>query len=123
MQQSADIEVLACLRHHTFVGRNNEKNQIDPTRTGEHILYESFMTRNVDESNPDFVAFHFSEPEIDRYAPLLFFRQTISIDTGQRFDECCLSMIDMTGSADDDVHECVTRRMRDAVTQRLFAML
>ncbi len=41
------------------------------------------------------------EPEVDRHAALLFFRQTVRVDPGQRADQRGLAVIDMSGQSDD----------------------
>ena len=49
-KQTADIEVFACLRHHAFISRDNEREQIDAMSTGEHVFDEAFVTGNVNET-------------------------------------------------------------------------
>src|SRR5262249_10450146 len=55
------------------------------------------------------------EPDIDRDAPFLLLFQTISVNTGQCFDERSLAVIYMAGRAgDDSLHDpCLVSRDSD----------
>jgi hypothetical protein len=109
MEQPADIEVLASLRHHAFVGGDDEKDEIDTACAGEHVFDESFVPGNVDKSDPDIVDLHLGESEIDRDATLFLFGKAISVDPGKSFHERGLSVIDVPGSADNYIHKNVQR--------------
>src|ERR1044071_1761187 len=92
--------MLARLRHHAFISRDHEREQIDPMRAGEHVFDKAFMTRHVDETDAQIVQLEIGEAEIDSDAPTFFFRKTIRIDASQSAHECALTVIDMTGGAD-----------------------
>ncbi len=49
VQQPADVEVLAGLRHHRFVGRDDEHHEVDAADPGEHVLDEALVAGNVHE--------------------------------------------------------------------------
>ena len=49
VQQPADVEVLARLRHDRFVGRDDQQHAVEPADAGEHRLHESLVARHVDE--------------------------------------------------------------------------
>jgi hypothetical protein len=68
----------------------------------QHILDEAFMTGNVDEADAQVTELEICETEVDGDAASLLFRQPIRIATGQRPHQSALSMIDVTGRADDD---------------------
>ena len=48
-QQPADVEVLARLRHHRFVGRDDQQHAVDAADAGEHGPHEPLVARHVDE--------------------------------------------------------------------------
>ena len=124
MQQTANIEMLAGLRHYSFIRCDDEQYQIDPACTGKHILYESLMTGNIDKADTDIITFHLGETEIDGNAALFFLRQPIGIDTGQSFDQCGFTMIDVAGCADDYVHALIlTAEREDAEKKRRMRSL
>jgi hypothetical protein len=123
VEQPADVEVFACLRHHAFVGGDDEKNEINTARTGKHVLDESFVPGYVDESDANIVDLHLGKSEIDGDAALFLFGQPVGVDPGQRFYERRLSVIYVPGRADDNIHKTMKRRTRDAVTWRMFALL
>ena len=48
-QQRADVEVLAGLRHHRFVGGDDQHHGVDAADAGQHVLDEPLVARHVDE--------------------------------------------------------------------------
>ena len=40
-----------CLRHHALAGIDNEENEVNAGQPGNHILYELFMPRYVDDTD------------------------------------------------------------------------
>ncbi len=100
-EQTTDVEVLARLRHHTFVSSDHQREQIDTVRSGQHVFDEAFVTGNVDETEAQIVEFEIGKAEIDRDAASFFFRKAVGIDAGQSAHEGALSVIDVTGGADD----------------------
>jgi hypothetical protein len=101
-KQTADIEVLACLRHHAFVSSNNEREQIDPMRTGEHVFDEAFMAGNVNEPDPEIAELEIRETEIDRNAATLFFGKAIRICPCESAYERAFPVIYVAGRANDE---------------------
>ena len=53
LQKPADVEVLARLRHHGFVGRDDQHDQVDAAGAGQHVLDEALVARDVDEREVD----------------------------------------------------------------------
>jgi hypothetical protein len=100
-EQATDIKMLARLWHHTFISRDHERKQIDPVRSGEHVLYETFVTRNVDKSDAQIIQLEIGKAEIDGDAATFFFRKAIGIGAGQSAHKGALAVIDMTGGADN----------------------
>ena len=50
-EQAADVEVLARLRHHAFVGGDDEHDQIDADRAGDHRAHEALVAGHVDDAD------------------------------------------------------------------------
>ena len=50
-EQLEDREVLARLRHHAFVGGDDEQREIDSGRAGDHRAHERLVPRNVDDAD------------------------------------------------------------------------
>ena len=97
--------MLARLRHYAFVRGDHEHNKIDTARPREHVLDEAFMPRNIDKAKPNVAGLHLSKTEIDRNTPFFFFGKPIGVRARQRLYERRLSVIDVPGGADDDVHK------------------
>ena len=73
-EQIDNCEVLTRLRHHPFVGRDNQQGEIDAAHAGEHVLDEAFVARHVDDA--DLFAAGEREPrkaEVNRETPLFLF--------------------------------------------------
>src|SRR5437762_14270908 len=94
--------MFARLWHHAFIRRHDKHHQINTMYACQHVLDEAFITGNIHESNVDIAKIEVSKPEVNGYPAFLFFRKTIGITAGQRAHERAFSVIDMTGSADDD---------------------
>ena len=94
--------MLACLRHDTFVGGYDEQDDVDSVSAREHILDESFVSGNVDESECGIPAGEISESDVDRNPAFLLFLESIRIDAGKGLDQRGLSMIHVAGRAYDD---------------------
>ena len=101
-QEPADLEMLARLRHHGFVGRHDKDDEIDAAGAGEHVLDEALVARDVDERHVDVADRHVGEAEVDRDAARFFFLEAIGIRAGQRAHQRALAVIDVTSGADDD---------------------
>src|SRR5205085_12207633 len=50
VKKAADVKVLARLRHHAFVSRNDERYKINSVRASEHVLDEALVAGNVYEA-------------------------------------------------------------------------
>jgi hypothetical protein len=55
VQQPADVEVLASLRHHRLVGGDDQHDEIDAADAGGHVLHEALVAGRVDERHVDAV--------------------------------------------------------------------
>jgi hypothetical protein len=90
------------LRHDALVSGNYKRNYIDTMYSGEHVLYETLMTRNINEADPHVTQIEICEAKVDSDAAFFFFRKTIGIFAGEGLDQRALTVIYVTGSADDD---------------------
>ncbi len=72
-EQFEDRDVLARLRHHAVVGRDDEQREIDAARASDHRVYEAFVPGHIDET--EHVAAcerHIRVAELDRGCRALF---------------------------------------------------
>ena len=58
------------LGHDAIVCRNHKQNQVDRRYSGHHILYQLFMTGNINNGN---IFRKMGKSQINRDSPLLFF--------------------------------------------------
>src|SRR5579875_235216 len=104
IEQVEDGEVLARLRHHAFVGSDDEQGEIDAAHTGEHILDEALVAGHIDDADLAFDARQTQpgEAEVDRHAALAFLAQPVGVDTGQRLYERRFAVVDVSSGADHE---------------------
>src|ERR1041385_6512327 len=50
-EQRTDVEMLARLRHDGSTGRDHKHDEIDSADTRKHVLDETLMTGNIDETD------------------------------------------------------------------------
>ena len=105
-QQLQHGQVLARLRHHRIVGRDDQQRRVDARRAGHHRVNESLMARNVDQREPQAAVVEMRKPQLDRDPAALFLRQPIDRAARQRMHERRFAVIDMSGQAN---HELRTR--------------
>src|SRR5581483_9469552 len=104
MQQRADVEMLARLRHHRLIGCNDQHDKVDATHAGKHVLDEAFMARYINETQCGRgIQSEVRETDVNRDSALFLFLQTIRINTGERFDKRGLAVIDVARGSYDDV--------------------
>ena len=95
--------MLARLRHHGIVGRNDEQRGIDSRCAGHHGVNESFMARNIDQREARAVVVEMRESQLDRDAAAFLLGQSIDGAAGQRVDERRFAVVDMSGQANDEL--------------------
>ncbi len=62
------------------------------------------MAGHVDEAETDiFGELQVREAEVDGDAAALLFGKAVRVRAGERFDESCLTVVDVTGGANDDI--------------------
>ena len=91
------------LRHWTVVGSDHQDRGVDSAGACQHVADESLVTGNIDEM---YVISgrrgELGKSQIDRHLAELFFSKSIGIGAGQNPDERRLTVIDMTGGANDE---------------------
>ena len=101
-EQSADVEMLAGLRHDSLVGGHDQENEVDPGHPRHHVMDELFVARNIDDPDGGHAGqIQIGETELDGDAPFLLLFQPIRLDTGKHPDKTGLAVIHMTGGAED----------------------
>ena len=101
-EQIQDIQVLARLGHHPFVGGDHQQGDVDAAGASQHMADEALVSRHVDDGG--FAAGGQSQPgeaQFNRHAPPLLLGQAIGVDPCQGMDERTLAMVDMAGCTDD----------------------
>ncbi len=93
--------MLARLRHHALVSGDHKREQVDPMRSGQHVLDETLVTRHVDKPDAKIVELKIGKTEIDSNAAPFLFGQTVRIGTGQSTHEGALPVIDVTCCANN----------------------
>jgi hypothetical protein len=104
VQQTADFKMLASLRHNSVVRSNHQKNGVDSGGSCQHIPNEALVTRNIYKRNLPIAGRHLRKSESDRYSPAFFLGQAVSIDARKSSYERRLSVVNMSGGADNDLH-------------------
>ncbi len=95
--------MLARLRHHPFVGRDDQHRQVDSTDAGQHVPDETLVARYVDDLDREARLLEKREAEIDRDASSFFLGEAVRIGPGQGLHQRGLTVVDVAGRADDDV--------------------
>ena len=100
-EQAEDFQVLAGLRHHRVVGRDDEQGQVKAGRAGKHVANEPLVAGDVDERDPGVVAeVERGEPEVDGDPTLFFGGEPIRVNAGQGAHERGLAVVDVPRRAD-----------------------
>src|SRR5256886_10621147 len=100
-QQLEDREVLLGLRHRALVGGDDQQGDVDPGRSGQHVLDERLVARDVHHARLHGVGERQGrEPQVDRDAAPLLLLPAVGVDPGQRLDERRLAVVDVPGRAD-----------------------
>src|SRR5262249_35862093 len=101
-QKAADVEMLARLRADRLVRGHDEEHQVDPARPRHHLLDEPPVPRPVHEAQDGVRPRQAREADVDRDAALTLLTQAVRMRPRDRSDELALTVVDVTGRADDD---------------------
>ena len=95
-EQAQDREVLMGLRARPLAGVDDEQEEVDPRRPGDHVANEPLVTRDVDERDPPAAGqVERRVPEVDGDPALLLLGQAVGVLSRQSPDEPGLAMVDV----------------------------
>ena len=95
--------MFAGLRFDRFTRGNDEQRQVDAGRAGEHVADKAFVAGHVHDADGIVAELEMREADVDGDAAFLLFGQAVAINASQRFDQGGLPMIDVAGSAENEV--------------------
>ena len=104
VEKLQNLQMLDRLRHHAFVGVDDQQQELHAGCAGQHVVQETLVAGHVDDAAFDSVVeAQVREAEIERHAAHSLFDQAIGVRSGERADQRRLSVIDVSGGS-DDVH-------------------
>lgn len=108
-----DVEVLFGLRHPAIVGGDYDEGEVEGSDSGDHVVDEVGMAGDIDDADLQVLTLGAGEAEVskaklDSDSALLFFGQTVGVDSGQCLHEGGLSVVNVAGGSEDEVHEGLT---------------
>ena len=104
-EQAQDREVLERLRPRALGRVDDEQEEVDAGRAGDHRADEPLVPGDVDDGELRAVGqFERRVAEVDRDAALALLRQPVGVLARQRLDERRLAVVDVTGGADRQRH-------------------
>ena len=106
---SQDLQMLFGLGHPAVVRCNNEEREIYRPHTSDHVPDEIFVAGHIDDADMELLLVgslqnQLCEAELDGDLSRFFFGQAIGINSGERFDQRALAVIDVTGRRDDEMY-------------------
>ena len=105
-EQPQDRKVLVRLWAGTLGGIEDEEEEVDAGRAGDHRSHEALVPRHVDErERPSARQLERCVPEVDRDPPRPLLGQPVRVLAGQRADERRLAVVDVPGGADGQRHD------------------
>ena len=97
-------QVLARLRHHRLVRRDDQQREVDAADAREHVLDEPLVARHVHDAHlAPAGQRHPREAEVDGHAAPLLLGEAVRVDARERLHERRLPVVDVACRA-DDVH-------------------
>ncbi len=100
-QEVEDREVLARLRHHAFVGGDDQQRQVDAAHAGEHILDKALVAGHVDDAHLTAAGQRQpGETEVDRHPPVLLLLEAVRVDARQGADQRRLPVVNVSRRTD-----------------------
>src|SRR5215470_17704280 len=101
-EQIDNREVLQRLRHDTVIRGYHEQREIDPGRSGQHIVKELLVSWHVDKAEHGAIRRRqIGKSEVDGDAARFLFLEAIGVDASQRAHKRRLAVVDVPRSADD----------------------
>ena len=97
-EQAENREVLVRLRARTLGGVDDEQEEVDPGRPGDHVADEALVAGHVDQREPPAVGkVERRVAEVDRDPARLLLGQPVRVLAGQRAYEPRLAVVDVPG--------------------------
>ena len=107
---SQDLQVLLGLGHPGVIGRDDKDAQVKGTHSGDHVVHEVGVTRDIDHSDLKGVIGglrhregEMRKAQLDRHAAFLFLGEAIGIGPGESVNKGGLAVVNVTGGSDDKV--------------------
>ena len=102
-EEPEDPEVLERLRLGPLTRVDDEQEEVDAGRAGDHRPDEPLVARDVDHREVRPVGeLQLGVPEHDRDPAPLLLREAVGVDPGERLDELRLAVVDVTGGAEGE---------------------
>ena len=106
-KQFENRQMLSRLRHHAFIGGNDDKGHVNASCAGHHRAHEGLVSRNVDYSHgAETLEHERRKPKLDGDAASFLLRKSIGIHAGEDTYERRLSMIDVARCPQDHAAPC-----------------
>ena len=114
-EQLDDRQVLDGLRHDAVVGGDDEEEQVDAGRAGDHGAHEALVTGDVDDAEPRARRqLELRVPELDGDAALALLAEPVGVLAGEPGDERRLAVVDVAGGAESQRRRGHERAPRSA---------
>ena len=84
-------------------GGYDQKGEIDPRRSREHVLDEPLVARHVDDAQAVVAEVQVREAEVDADPASFLFLEPIGVDAGERPDQLGLAVVDVAGGPQDEL--------------------
>src|SRR5208282_2784940 len=97
--------MFARLRANGFVGSNNQQNEVDSRSARKHVLHKALVTGHVHKTESHTTFFEEGKADIDSDAAAFLFLQAVRMRAGQCFNQRGLTVVNVTGGANDDAFE------------------
>jgi hypothetical protein len=103
LEEAADVQVLARLRHDALVRRDDEQHRVDPRGAGHHPAHEPLVTGHVHHPGRDAAGKRqVRESEIDGDPARLLLGEAVGVDARERAHQGSLPVIDVSGGPEND---------------------
>ena len=104
-EQPQHGEMLVCLRARSLLRVDDEQEEVDARRPGDHRPHEALVAGNVDQGHPAAVReLERRIAEVDRDPAALLLRQPVGVLARQGTDEPRLAVVDVTRGPDRQRH-------------------
>ncbi len=121
-EQTENLQMLARLRHHRVIRRDDQKRQVQPGRAGEHVSNESLVARDINQGESATRQIKRSKSQVDGDAAEFLGGEPIRLDAGQGPHQRRLAVVDVPRRSDHQVplghHRCLPPLIPGRCTER-----